>query len=155
MTIPVEFSGYRISSKIPAPLIFGTLWAKFKFSLQSSARSFDFLNTYSSKMWNFGAAKHVFQITEPSSKRSRISDFFQKLPSNPAISTPEYPAFLRCFRPIDALRRPRGVFALVDQVPNFRRRLPTKLPCHQQLMKTTLLRRIKEVLTNRTACVRN
>ena len=45
---------------------------------------------------------------EPSSKRSRITDFFQKLPSNPAISMPEYPAFLRRFRPIDALRCPRS-----------------------------------------------
>ena len=89
-------------------LFFGTLCAKFKFSVQFSARSFDFLNTYSSKMKNFGTAKHVFQIMEPSSKRSRITDFFQKLPSNPAVSTPEYPAFLRRFRPIDALRRPRS-----------------------------------------------
>ena len=45
---------------------------------------------------------------EPSSKQSRINNFFQKLLSNPAASTPEHPAFLRRFRPIDALRRPRS-----------------------------------------------
>ena len=45
---------------------------------------------------------------EPSSKRSRITDFFQKLLSNPAVSMSEYPAFLRRFRPIDALRHPRS-----------------------------------------------
>ena len=59
-------------------------------------------------MKNFSTAKHVFQIMEPSSKRSRITDFFQKLPSNPAVSTPEYPAFLRRFRPIDVLRHSRS-----------------------------------------------
>ena len=66
------------------------------------------MNTYSSKMKNFGTSKHVFQIMKPSSNRSRITDFFQKLLFNSAVSTPEYPAFLRCFKPIDALRRPRS-----------------------------------------------
>ena len=76
---------------------------------------------------------------EPSSKRTRITDFSRSY----RLILP----FLGASGQSTLCIAQGAMFALVDRVPSFRRRLLTKLPRHQQLIKTALLRRIKEVLT--------
>ena len=61
-------------------LFFGTLRAKVTFSLQFSARSFNFFGRSYFQLKNFGTRQtcevDTWPIVEPSSKRPRIADFF-------------------------------------------------------------------------------